>query len=220
MTPATSFVSKPTQLADAVVLVDDEVAAAKVGERGQRAAEPPVGARRALAEDLRVRQQHEPELAPDEAAAGGRDGEEELGLLRQVLAGVEDARVGALEQVLGAQRLARVRERDDDAVAAADEAVQLVLGLGEPARGDRGPLRLEGERLRLRERVELGRALQRDLVEALLGPDAPHLVGLPDEVRHALEHGHEVVRDLRAPTGSSSSASVGSRRSALRSAAG
>ena len=92
MTPATSFVSKPTQLADAVVLVDDEVAAAEVGERRQRAAEPPVGARRTLAEDLRVRQQHEPELAPDEAAAGGRDGEEELRLLREVLAGVEDAR--------------------------------------------------------------------------------------------------------------------------------
>ena len=41
------------------------------------------------------------------------------------------------------ERLAAVREGDDDAVAAADEAVQLVLGLGEAARRDRGPLRLE-----------------------------------------------------------------------------
>ena len=90
-----------------------------------------------------------------------------------------------------------MREGDDDAVAAVDEAVQLVLGLGEAAGGDRGPLRLERERLRLRERVELGGALERDLVETLLRPDAPHLVRLPDEVRRAVEHRHEVVRHLR-----------------------
>ena len=89
-----------------------------------------------------------------------------------------------------------MREGDDDAVAAVDEAVQLVLGLREPARGDRRPLCLERERLRLRERVELGRALERDLVESFLGPDPPHLVRLPDEVRRALEHGDEIVRNL------------------------
>ena len=55
-----------------------------------------------------------------------------------------------------------VRERDDDAQAAADEARELVLGLGEAARGDRGPLRLERERLAGRERVELDRARQDD----------------------------------------------------------
>ncbi len=184
------------QLPDAVILVDDEVAAAEVGERGERAAEPLVGARRPLAEDLRVGQQDEAELAPDEAAPRRGDREQELRLLGQVLARVEDARVGPLEQVVGAERLAGVRERDDDAVAAVDEAVQLVLGLGEAARGDRGPLRLERERLRLRERVELRRALERDLVEPLLGPDAPHLLRLPDEVGRAVEHRHEVVRDL------------------------
>ena len=43
-------------------------------------------------------------------------------------------------------------------VPAADERAQLVLGLGEAAGGDRGPLRLERERLAGRERVELGRA--------------------------------------------------------------
>ena len=59
------------QLADPVVLVDDEVARAQVGERLERSAEPVVGARRALAEDLRVREQDEPEVAPDEAAARG-----------------------------------------------------------------------------------------------------------------------------------------------------
>ena len=146
------------QLADAVVLVDDEVAGAQVGERGERAAEPPVGARRALAEHLRVREQDEPELAPDEAAPRRRDGEEQLGLLGQVAACVEHSRLRAPQQLLGAERLARVRECDDHAVAAADEARELLLGLGEPSRRDRRPLRLERERLRLRERVELGDA--------------------------------------------------------------
>ena len=185
------------QLADAVVLVDDEVAAAEVGERRQRTAEPSVGTRWALAEDLRVRQQDEAELAPDEASAGRRDGEEKLRLLRKVLPRGDDARVGALEQVLGAQRLARVGERDHDTVAAPDEAVQLVLRLREPAGGDRGPLGLERERLRLRERIELRRARERDLGQALLSPDAPYLVRLPDEVRRAVEYADEVVRDRR-----------------------
>src|SRR6185436_633737 len=45
------------QLPDAVVLVDDEVAGAEVGEGGERAAEALVGARRPLAEDLRVGQE-------------------------------------------------------------------------------------------------------------------------------------------------------------------
>ena len=56
------------ELADAVILVDDVVADPQVGERGERPTEPRVGARRPLAEDLRVGQQHEAEIAPDEAA--------------------------------------------------------------------------------------------------------------------------------------------------------
>ena len=78
--------------------------------------------------------------------------------------------------------LAAVRERDDDVEALAEQAVELVLGLGEPARGERRPLRVERERLALRQRVELGRAVERQLGEPLLGPDRAHLVGLPDEV--------------------------------------
>ena len=46
-----------------------------------------------------------------------------------------------------------MRERDYGAEASADERAQFVLGLGEAAGGDRGPLRLERERLRLREGV-------------------------------------------------------------------
>src|SRR5439155_16379629 len=56
------------QLPDAVVLVDDVVARPQVGERLEGAPEPVGGARRTLAEDLRLGQQHEPELAPDESA--------------------------------------------------------------------------------------------------------------------------------------------------------
>ena len=58
------------QLPDAVILVDDVVAGSEVGERRERPPEPRVGARRPLAEHLRVREQNETELAPDEAAAG------------------------------------------------------------------------------------------------------------------------------------------------------
>ena len=59
--------------------------------------------------------------------------------------------------VRGGNRVETIEE------AAVDEAVQLVLGLGQPAGRDRRPLRLERERLRLRERVELRRALERQL---------------------------------------------------------
>ena len=176
------------ELADAVVLVDDVVAGAQVGERLERAAQRARRARRALAEDLRVGEQDEAEVAPDEAAPRGRDGEDELRLLRERLALLEHARVDAAQQVLRAQRLAAVRERDDDAVAGADEAGQLLLGLREPARRDRRLLRLERERLRRRERVELGRAVEVEVVAAeLLVPDGAHLVRLPDEVGRAVE---------------------------------
>ena len=46
---------EPEETPDAVVLVDDVVADAEVGERLQRATETRVGARRPLPEDLRVR---------------------------------------------------------------------------------------------------------------------------------------------------------------------
>ena len=56
------------QLADPVVLVDDVVAGAQVGEALQRAPDAGVGARRPLAEDLRVREEDEAEVAQDEPA--------------------------------------------------------------------------------------------------------------------------------------------------------
>src|SRR5205807_3608276 len=88
------------QLADAVILVDDVVTRAQIGERLQRAGTEAAFSRRPLAEDLRVREQDEPELAPDEAAAQRGDGEHELGLARQSFAVIEDARVNTSQQVL------------------------------------------------------------------------------------------------------------------------
>src|SRR5258707_59639 len=109
-----------------------------------------------------VGKQREAELAPDEAAAGGRDDEEEAGIGRKLFVRLEQLRLDLAQHVLRTQRLAAVRERDDDALSGAHERSELGLRLGEPARSDRGTLRLERERLVLRKRVELGRALQRD----------------------------------------------------------
>ena len=178
-----------------MVLVDDEVAGAQVREALQCAAGR-CGARAgALAKDLRVGQQHEPEVAPDEAAPRGRDGEVELGLVREPVALLEDLRLDPPQQVGSAQRLAAVREGDDHPVPGADEAGQLVLGLRQPARRDRRALGLEGVRLPARERLELRAALER-LFGAVFGPDLAHLLGLPDEIRRPLERRDEVVRDM------------------------
>ncbi len=182
------------ELADAVILVHDEVARTQVCERLQRApAEAPL-ARHAAAEDLMVGQEHEPELAPDEAATCRLDREEEARLARERVAGLEQLRLDAAEHPLRAKRLAAVRERDDDALPASHERRELHLGLSEPARGDRRPLRLEREGLVLRERIELGGAVERDRRQAVLGPDAAHVVGLEDEVGRALDRRDEVAR--------------------------
>ena len=189
---------EPEQPADAVILVHDVVAGAQVGEGLQCPAAEPALARHTAAEDLVVGQEDEAEVAPDEAAARRRDGEEELGLLRQVVARLEHARLDAAEEVLGAQRLAAMREGDDDPLARAQERRELALGLGQAARGDRRALRLEGERLGLRERVELRRAGERGrLGDAVLLPHPAHVVRLEHEVRRPLERRHEIVRNRR-----------------------
>ena len=107
------------QLADAVVLVDDVVAGAQVGEALERSSDPDVGTRRALAEDLRVREQDEPELAPHEAASRGRDREQQLRLVRQLTAVLHEPGLHTAEEVLGPERLSTVRKRDDDPLAGA-----------------------------------------------------------------------------------------------------
>ena len=97
---------------------------------------------------------------------------------------------------------------DDHAQAGADQRAQLVLRLGEAARRDRRALRLEGERLPLRERVEPRGVAERELHAQLLARRLEHLVGLPDEVRRAVEQRHEVAPAAQAPR---RPASVGSR---------
>ena len=180
------------QLADAVVLVDDVIARAKVGERLERAADSGGGARLAT-EDLGVGEQGDAELAPDEAAARRRDRVEELGFRRQLIAFLEEACFDPAEQVLVPHRLAAVREGDDDSKPGTDEGAELVLGLGEPPGGDRRALGLEGKRLSARERIELGGACERLRRELLLFPELADCVGLPDDVRRAVQRRDEVV---------------------------
>ena len=83
-----------------MILVHDVVAGAEIGEGLQRAPAQTALARRAAAEDLVVGQEDEAEVAPDEAAAGRRHGEEQLGLLRQLLPRLEQSRLDPAQQVL------------------------------------------------------------------------------------------------------------------------
>src|SRR5207248_1828427 len=108
---------------------------------------------------------------------------------------LEQARRDAPQERLLAERLTAVRERDNDGESLAEETAELVLGLRQPARGERGPLRVERERLPLRQRRKLGRAGEVRAGKALLLPDRAHLVRRPDEIDGAVERRDEVVGD-------------------------
>jgi hypothetical protein len=101
------------ELADPVVLVDHMIAGAQVGERLERPPDPRRGAWLA-AEDLRVGQKRDAEVTPDETAPCRGDRVEQVGLPRQLVPLLEEPRLDAAEEVLVAQRLAAVRERDHD----------------------------------------------------------------------------------------------------------
>ena len=211
------------ELPDPVILVDDEVAGAQVGEAwrargrggGRRAAAAcgRPGCRAAGRARARARRSR---AAPARPRRGAPASSGRSAPVSSISASARRSRfcVRSASPACGKATTTRL--------PAADEAGELLLGLGEPARGERRPLRLEGERLRLRERVELGRALQPDRVEPLLRPDAPHLVRLPDEVRHAVEREDEIGGRRPAPRRSSPSNRLlpGSTSSARRSAAG
>ena len=115
----------------------------------------------------------------------------------RVDARLERPRLDAAEERPPPLGVAAVGERDDDVEALPEQRAELVLRLGEPARRERRALRVERERLPLRQRAERRRAVERELAEALLGPDLPHLVRLPHEVGRAVEREHEVVRAPR-----------------------
>ena len=142
-------------------------------------------------------QEHETELAPDEPPSRGRDREAQLRLGAEHLARRKQRSLDLSQERRLPLGFAPMRERDDDAVAGADERSEVVLGLREPARGDSGSLRFERVRLPLRERVELGRPVERERGEPLLLGDAAHLVGLPDDVRSTTDGRDEVGRDPR-----------------------
>ena len=123
--------------ADAVILVDDVVADAKVGEGLERTAETGVDARRPLAEDLRVREERDPEVPPDEAPPRRADDERDRGVGGDLVDVVVDGRLDLPEQALRSQRLALVRERDDHTTPLPHHRGELVLRLGEATRRDR-----------------------------------------------------------------------------------
>src|SRR5262249_3516447 len=77
------------------------------------------------------------------------------------------------------------------------QRTELVLGLGEPARGDRRPLRVERELLAARQLLERGGTVEGQLGEALFAPDLADFVRLPDEVGAAVEGRDGVVRHGR-----------------------
>ena len=93
--------------------MDDVVAGAQLGERLERPAGGCGAAAGAAAEDLRVREEGEPEVAPDEASPGRADREQELRLLGKLLAGLDEARSrpGAGGSACGAPRPAAGRRR-------------------------------------------------------------------------------------------------------------
>ena len=86
-----------------------------------------------------------------------------------------------------------MRKGNDDALPRAHERVELVLRLGETARDEGRPLRLEGERLAGRQRVEQGGVFDRHRVESFLLPDGAHLVGQPDEIGPARDGRHQIA---------------------------
>src|SRR4029077_17924359 len=125
-----------------------------------------------------------------------RDGEAQRGSLRERISGVERLRVHLAKQCLLAERLAAMREGDDDAMPRTHEAVELGLRLGQSPGRDRGPLCLEREGLTSREGVELRRAGEVERRQILLVPDASNVVRLPDEVRRPVDRQDEIVRYL------------------------
>ena len=179
MTPATVLRLEAEQLADAVILVDDVVAGAEVGERLQRPAAEAALARRAAAEDLVVGQQHEPELAPDEAAAGRR--RRRTGARARSGSGV-----ARLEHAAPSTRRRRfcVRSASPRCGKATTtrwperrSAASSLSASASPRAAIAGRCASKRERLALRERVELGRAGERGRLEdAVLLPDAAHVV--------------------------------------------
>ena len=152
---------EPEQLPDTVVLVDDVVAHAQVGEARERAAEPArPRAAAACGRPACPGRRTSPSSRQTNPRRAGATAKRRSGSAGSASPGASSGASTFRRSAALALGLAAMSERDDDAVPGADEALELVLRLGEPARGDRRPLRLEAMRLPLRERVELGRVVE------------------------------------------------------------
>ena len=145
---------EPREPGDAVVLVDDEVAHAQIGEARQATAG-------------RRRSRHPPAVdQPAEGVDGQLEVRRDKALQRLSLgkgqalrrASFQERGVQAIQAVAGALRLAAMLERDDDAVAGAQLALQERLCLADAARRGHGRLRAEhGNHCRRRARLRLPR---------------------------------------------------------------
>src|SRR5262249_55468929 len=123
---------------DAVVLVDDMVADSEIGKRLQGPPEPRVRTRGALSEDLRVGEQRETEVTPNESSARRADDEGHRGLGGYDVEVLRDLRLDLPQQSLSSERFTLMSECHDDSSALADHRRELVLRLGKTSRGDRG----------------------------------------------------------------------------------
>ena len=135
--------------------------------------------------------QRKAERTPDEALPRRRRDEQQLAVIRQARRHVDDTRLDPAQELLRPERVAPMGERDDDAQPAADERAELALGFCEPARGERGPLRLELVILAGGQRID--RRTFRLVLDTELAPALDNGVGSPDEVGLSVERRHAVV---------------------------
>ena len=207
------------QLADAVVLVHDVVAGAQVGERLQRAAADSALARRPLPEDLRVGEQSEPELAPDESAARGRDGEEDLRLVAAAARRPRRAvrrRVAAGSAGAAPRRGAGTRRRR--ALPARTNAFSSFSASASPRATSAGFCASNANGWFGRKLVETRRPLERDRARS---PSSSQTLRTSSACQtRSGPAGTGGTRSSGPGPASSSSVSVGSTRSRRRSAAG
>jgi hypothetical protein len=132
------------ELPDAVILVDDVVARCEVGEALQRAADARIGARRALRKICVSGRGRGPRSREDEAAPRRRDGEEEAFLIGSLSPGSSTSGSMRRQKAFVCSASPRCANVTTTRLPGAHEREEVALGLGEPARRDRGSLRLEG----------------------------------------------------------------------------
>ena len=149
------------EAADAVVVVHHVVARPQVAERDQRPPAADAAARRPAPEQLRGRDHRQPQPWDDDAVSQAGDGRRRRPASCGTLAaGRRSLDVDPGQRHPHPRRLADVREADQHPIAGADQRPQLVLGLGDAERGQRGRLGLE--RVRLAEWHRLQRAAALD----------------------------------------------------------